>query len=233
MISACFTSFQRTELLFEAVAPFLEHDLISEVVIVDDCSDGHVWSTLSVYALLHPKIRLFRNANNLDCYKNKREVVSKASNEWVCILDSDNVFSKQYIDRLETLIIAGLNTKTVYQPSFAKPHFNFTKYEGVLVTRDNVRGHMGDPTFQTMLNAFNYFVNKEEFLRVFDASVDPVTSDSIFHNYNWLKAGNNIYVTPSLEYEHRVHDGSHYKKNVRRTPRHFHDSIVEKLNALR
>jgi hypothetical protein len=84
-----------------------------------------------------------------------------------------------------------------------------------------------------MLNAMNYFVHRDEYLRVWDGSIDPVTSDSLFQNYNWLKAGNEISVLPELEYEHRVHSGSHYQNNVRRTPRGFHESIIQKLKELR
>lgn len=233
MISACFTNHNRTELLFEAVKPFLEHEIISEVVISDDCSNDDVYRQLLTFAALHPKVRLFRNERNIDCYLNKREAVKRAINDWVFILDSDNIFTRQYIDRVESLWIAGVNDKTVYQPSFAKPHFDFTKYEGTNVTKGNVSGYMGDATFQTMLNAFNYFVNRSEYLRVFDATINPVTSDSIFHNYNWLRSGNSIYVVPDLHYEHRVHAGSHYQQNVRKTPAGFHESVVKRLKDLR
>jgi hypothetical protein len=180
-----------------------------------------------------PKVKLFRNEKNLDCYRNKRESVDRAANEWVIVFDSDNIMTKSYIDRVENLFVAGLNKKTIYQPSFAKPHFNFTRHEGLLVDQTNVGKRLTDDTFGTMLNAMNYFVSREEYLRVWDGSIDPVTSDSIFHNYNWLKAGNSIYVVPGLEYEHRVHNGSHYQNNVRRTPQGFHESIIQKLKELK
>ena len=79
----------------------------------------------------------------------------------------------------------------------------------------------------------NYFVNRDEYLRVWDGSIDPVTSDSLYQNYNWLNGGNSIYVVPNLTYEHRVHSGSHYQNNVRRTPQGFHDSIIEKLKNMK
>jgi len=112
------------------------------------------------------------------------------------------------------------------------PHFDFTKYQGIVFSKDNVSKYIDDVTFQTMLNAMNYFVNRDEYLRVWDGSIDPVTSDSIFHNYNWLKAGNSIFVLPGLTYEHRVHEQSHYKNNVRRTPKGLNKNIIEKINGL-
>ncbi len=69
-------------------------------------------------------------------------------------------------------------------------------------------------------------------LRVWDGSVDPVTSDSLYQNYRWLEAGNSIYVVPGLEYEHRVHDGSHYKEHHRKTG-NLYNELVQKLKEMR
>jgi glycosyltransferase involved in cell wall biosynthesis len=233
MISLCITTYNRTDLLFESFKQVLDDPRVSEIVVVDDCSSEEVFREVLIRSKVTSRLRLYHNQKNLDCYRNKREAISKASNQWVIILDSDNIITKPYIDKIESLFTAGLNPKTVYQPSFAKPHFNFTKYESFLIDKHNVAKYMVDDTFGTMLNAMNYFVNRDEYLRVWDGSVDPVTSDSIFQNYNWLNAGNNIYVVPGLEYEHRVHDGSHYQNNVRRTPRGFHQEIENKLKQMR
>lgn len=215
------------------MANILDHPFVSEVVISDDASDLKTYNELEIFARSYQKIKLFRNSTNLDCYKNKRQAVERATNDWVALLDSDNTFGKDYINRIENLYVAGLNERTVYQPDYAQPEFNFTHWAGLNITRHNVAQYMENPTFATMLNAFNYFVNRSEFLRVFDTSLDPVTSDSIFHNYNWLKAGNSIYVVPELRYGHRMHDGSHYANNHRRTAHGFHDGIVEALKSMR
>jgi len=233
-ISLCITTYKRTDLLFESFKQVLNDKRISEIVIVDDASGEDIYRQLkqSIPAGQSTNIKLYQNAFNLDCYRNKHEAISKASNEWVIIFDSDNIITKSYIDRIENLFIAGLNPKTVYQPSFAKPHFNFTKYESFLIDKSNVGKYMTDATFSTMLNAMNYFVNRNEYLKVWDGSIDPVTSDSIYQNLNWFKAGNNMYVVPGMEYEHRVHNGSHYQNNVRRTPKGFHERIEQELKSL-
>jgi glycosyltransferase involved in cell wall biosynthesis len=230
MISLCLTNFNRTELLYESYRQLVNDDRVSEIVISDDASSDEVYSTITWQSKALDKVKIYRNETNLDCYRNKRQAVKHAVNQWVIIADSDNIFTPEYVDRLFS---REWEVNTLLQPSFAKPHFDFRKYEGVLITKYNVSKFMEDPTFGTMLNAMNYFVNRDEFLRVWDGSVDPVTSDSIFHNYNWLKNGNSIYVCPDLTYEHRVHNQSHYQNNVRRTPHGFHESIEEKLKALK
>lgn len=226
MISLCITTYERTDLLFECFAQVVDDDRISEIVIVDDCSSLPIYEAIQNHVKDIAKVKLYRNEVNLDCYRNKKRSVELAANEWVIVWDSDNIFTKGYVD---TLFQKEWNVDTLWQPSFAKPHFNFSKYNGYYISKTNVAEYIHDDTFKTMLNAMNYFVNRNEYLRVWDGSVDPVTSDSLFQNYNWLNSGNSIYICFGLEYEHRVHDGSHYKNNVRRTPRGFHDSIIEKM----
>jgi glycosyltransferase involved in cell wall biosynthesis len=230
MISLCITTYNRTDLLYESFRQVLNDDRISEIVIVDDHSDESIWQTIFWQYNGVPKVKLYRNEKNLDCYRNKREAVSKASNEWVIVWDSDNVMTKEYVDAVYKE--KWLNT-LILQPAFAKPNFDFYPFAGNYYSKENASSWDLSGTFQTMLNAMNYFVNRDEYLRVWDGSIDPVTSDSIYQNYNWLKAGNSIYVVPGLEYEHRVHQGSHYQNNVRRTPRGFHEEIVNKLKELR
>lgn len=231
-ISLCITTYNRGDLLLQSFEHVAKDDRINEIVIVDDASTVYSDYVLSLQDRYKPKVKAFFNEKNLDCYRNKREAISKAQNEWVIILDSDNVITIDYINRIEDLFIAGLNRNTIYQPVFAKPHFNFTRYEFLHIDKTNVRNFMHESMFQVMLNAMNYFVNRDEYLKVWDGSIDPVTSDSIFQNYNWLKAGNSIYVVPGLEYGHAVHNGSHYQNNFRRTPRNFHQDIINKLSTM-
>lgn len=229
MITLCLTNYNRTDLLYESYRQLINDDRISEIVISDDHSNDEVYNTILWQAKAIHKVKIYRNETNLDCYRNKRQAVKHATNEWVIIGDSDNIFTPEYVDRLFT---KEWEVDTLWQPSFARPHFNFKAYMGHYISRRNVSGYMGDDTFKTMLNAMNYFVNRDEFLRVWDGSVDPVTSDSIFQNYNWLKAGNSIYICPGLEYDHKIHDGSHYQNNRTRTPNGFHKSIEDKIKQL-
>lgn len=232
-ISVCFTSFNRTEMLYEAISPFLSDPRVTEIVISDDASHLELYNTIYWQFASVDKVKIFRNEVNQDCYMNKKLAIERATNEWVCILDSDNLYSKEYVDRLENLWVAGLNEKTVYHPDFAKPHFDFRHIDGVSLNKGNVANFIHDDRTKTMLNAFNYFVNRAEYLKVFDPEIVPVTSDSIYQNYRWLNAGNSIYVVPGLSYTHRIHNGSHYQMNVKRTPNGLHEGIIEKLRAMK
>lgn len=84
-----------------------------------------------------------------------------------------------------------------------------------------------------MINTMNYFVNRDEYLRVWDKDMkEPWTADSAYQNYRWLEAGNMIHVLAGLQYEHRVHDGSHYQEHNRKTGKLF-DQVMDKMRALR
>ncbi len=230
-VTAAFTNFNRTELLFEAIDPFLNDDRINEIVISDDHSEDAIYNTIVWKYNGIEKVKIFRNETNLDCYRNKRMSVKRSTSDWVLILDSDNIFSRTFIDNL--FAHKPWDYSTVYAPEFAEPHFNFTALAGTLLSSDNIAQFVDIGSCTTMLNAMNYFVNREEFLRLWDGSIDPVTSDSLYHNYKWLKGGNNIYVVPGLRYSHRIHEGSHYRNNVKRTPQGFHDSLIERLKQMR
>lgn len=232
MISICIPTYNRTQLLYESFADLIDDDRISEIVILDDYSETKVWDEIRrTIQDDNDKIKLFRNHHNLGCYHNKREAIHLATNEWVYILDSDNVLKRESIDIIWNLQPMW-DPKVLLQPEFAKPHFDFRKYADELIWAQNVHKFASDQTFTTMLNAMNYFVNREEYLRTFEERPEPWTADSLLQNYNWLAKGNGIYVTPGLQYEHRVHDGSHYKEHHRKTG-NLYNELVEKLKALR
>lgn len=230
-ISICIPTWQRTDLLFECFEKVKGNDNITEIVIVDDASDWKIWEEIQERAKDNPKIKLFRNDVNLDCYANKHRSIELASNQWCCLWDSDNVFDFGYLYSLFQIL--DWKKDTIYTPDFAMPTFSFQQFSGLLITKGNVAGWVDAPMFSTMLNAANYFVNRDEYLRVWDGSgIDPVTSDSIFTTYNWLAAGNKIQVVDGLHYQHRIHPHGHYNNNVARTPAGFHESILNKLRNL-
>jgi glycosyltransferase involved in cell wall biosynthesis len=239
MITVAVTNFNREQLLYESIEQILDDDRVSEVVISDDASEYGLYCRVVDHYKAYPKVKIYRNEKNLDCYLNKHKAVSLASNEWVLLIDSDNVFSKEFIDKLfEFKYNRCWLTGEMLQPSWAQPHFDFRPFANQVIDKHNVSNLMPQHQFQTLLNAANNFFDRDTWLSVFDSTVDPVTSDSIYQNYRWLEAGNSIYVVPGLSYFHRVNnhsneEKSHYMKNHRKTKPGFHESIVNKLKAMR
>lgn len=205
-------------------------DRVGEIIIVDDASEITMYEELKKLCSFFPKVKLYRNLFNRDCYLNKHTAVSFCNYDWVGLWDSDNLFDTDYLDKIYNY---EWDESTIYTPSFAKPSFDFRYYSGLTISAENVKEYIEKPLFETMLNAANYFVPKNKWLSVWDNSTDPVTSDSIFQCYNWLKNGGKIFVVPGLEYIHTIHNGSHYQTNVQRTQKGFHEDILKKLKELK
>lgn len=227
-ISLAIPTWERDELLASSFANVYDDPRISEIVIVDDCSDLKLFDEVKRKFDSLSKVRLLRNIINVDCYQNKMRTVSFCNNEFCILLDSDNSISKDYIDKIFEY---EWRPDIILTPDFAVPNFNFQAYSGLLISKENIAEWIDKPMFETMCNAANYFVNRDKYVEVWDGSVDPVTSDSIYMAYKWLAAGNKIQVVKDLIYFHRVHRG-HYQINVNRTAPGFHESVLNKLRQL-
>lgn len=230
-ISISIPTWNRFEETMESFMDVYYDDRIEQITIVDDASDFRYYEQLAGLCSHLEKVNLRRNESNSDCYRNKYLSLVFTYKQRSILLDSDNKISKDYIDKLYS--IPEWDSKTIYTPSFASPHFDFRAYEGITVTKENVAEYIDKPMFEVMLNAANFFVDRNEYIRIWDRDTDPVTSDSIYFCLKWLEAGNKIYVVPGLTYHHRVWEDSHYQKNQHRTPQGFHESILQKLRELK
>lgn len=225
-LSIAIPTYNRTNVLYESFAGVYDDPRVESIVIVDDASEAKVFDELVEKLEPLDKVQLYRNLSNADCYRNKYNAVAFCQTEFCILLDSDNRIDKNYLDRV---FECEWRPDTILTPSFAAPHFDFTMFEGLTITKENVAAHMDKPMFETMLNAANYFVHCESYCKAFDPGVDPVTSDSIFIAHQWLMNAGKIFVVPKLNYFHRVWPESHYRTQNHRTPAGFHQSIIQKL----
>lgn len=229
-ISICIPTWGRVQMTIESFYDVYNSDKVSEIIIVDDTSDIEIYEDLKLMCDALPKVKLYRNLTNQDCYRNKMTSVSFATNEWVVLLDSDNKIDQSYLD-----IIFDLHWERncSYMPSFAAPSFNYNQFAGNIITKENVSQLIGKPLFDTMLNCMNFFINRDEYLRVWQDVENPKTADSIFFNYCWFNAGNEMYVVPNLSYQHLIHSGSHYVNNNHLTPDGLYESILNNLRQMK
>lgn len=223
-------TWQRVQQTIDSFAQVLDDERISMIFIVDDASTDGSFEKLGWHFKDNDKVAVYRNYENMDCYRNKNRAMKTARGEFGILLDSDNTITTDYLDALYSIPEWGKNI--AYQPSFAKPHFDFRKWNGLTLTKENVAQYV-DTHLSTAMNAMNFFINRAEYLRVWDGNVEPVTSDSIYFSLCWLRAGNKILITPNLEYEHYIDpDGKgHYQQNYKRTG-NFHQLVMDELKQL-
>lgn len=229
-ISLCITHYNRAELLVDSFKNILTDDRVSEIVIVDDCSNEDVYNKVAWQVLANYQVKLYQNETNLGVYHNKKRSIELATNDWCIVFDSDNVIDTDYIDKLYALQPWDKNTE--YCPALAEPAFNYSSLAGPPITKENVNTLWKHNQFEAFLNTMNSFFNREEYLKVWDGSIEPISSDSIYMNYKWLAAGNAIQVVEGMKYYHRIHNGSHYVNNCAKS-NVIHRDIEMKIKRLK
>ena len=231
-LSLCITNFNRDRMLFESFQNVLNDDRVSEIVIVDDCSPESIYKRVREYTKGYDKVKLFKNRKNLGCYRNKAEAIRMATNEFVIIFDSDNIMTKKYIDKI---FEQDWDENTILAPDYVVS-FDYRHFADNVLTRNNVAKFVDKPRFDCLINTMNYFVHKDNYLKVWDGSIEPWTADTIYQNYRWLESGRSFKIVRGLEYEHRIkhnlrEEKSHYTTHVRQTGNLF-NNIMNKLRRL-
>lgn len=229
-ITLAITTFNRFDLLVQSFEKVIDDPRLKEIVIVDDDSDMNIFQQIVNEWKDHPKVQIFRNASNVGVYRNKYHSVFFSKSDWVIVFDSDNVIDTDYIDALYS--IEEWHEHIVYCPEFAKPKFDYRHFNGQLISRSNAAFMFKKKQFDCLINTMNCFVNRNEFLKVFDNEIEPSAADSAYFNYKWLMAGNEMWIVPGLQYEHRIHNGSHYVQNIAKSNA-FHSKMMDAFKYMK
>lgn len=211
-ITLAITNFNRTTELLDSFIRVVNDDRISEILICDDYSDTATGIFLTELCNESPKIWVEFSGENIGMSRNKAKAIALASNEWCILFDSDNILDKQYIDSIYA--VKTWSPDTIYNPSYARPHFDFRHFAGRTLRRGNIRKYHKMRNFDSMINVCNYFVNRKSYLANFVHDESIKGTDTSFFLYNWLKRGNKFHIVRGMEYEHKVHDGSEFLKNL-------------------
>lgn len=207
------TTYNRYEMLLESFAGIIDDPRIDEILVMDDCSEDKYWNKIKDLPNFNPKIKVVRQLQNRGMSVNKRDAVFNSKNDWVILADSDNVFNNNYVDAFFGL--GKYMKEHIYCPSFAAPNFDYRKYQGnVYFKSSSFQLLLQDSQFSCLMNTCNYVVNKEAYLSVWEENKEMIASDTIWFNYLWLKSGNGFFVVPGMEYQHRVHKGSGFLKEM-------------------
>lgn len=230
-ISICCPTYNRFDMTIECFAQVIEDDRVSEIILQDDFSTDGSYEKLIEYYKDNKKVHIEQNPSNYDCYLNKAESLSYTANHFTILIDSDNIIDKGYIDAIYA--IPEWDENTFYTPSFARPHFDFREFEGLVLSKENIAQYIENKKIEVCLNAANYFVSAIKYLSIFDDEINPITSDSIYMISRLFESGGKLIIVPNMEYEHRIHDGSHYRNNISRTPKMFHGELITKLKNMK
>jgi hypothetical protein len=220
-ISLAITTFNRSDLTIASFIQVMDNAFIDEIMIVDDCSDINIFMQLNqlIANLNNDKIKLYRNEANLKPFFNKYEAVKGCKNDWVILLDSDNIINNDYLKVIEKI---DKESNVLYCPSIlhrlgSEGDWNYGEFSGLIVDKNNVKEYFGRyNNFDAFMNTGNSFLNRKKYIEVIESSeIDPVLSvnDALYLSYLWLLHGNKMIAVPNLGYIHRIHTGSWYQNN--------------------
>lgn len=237
-VALCITHYNRVDMVMRSFEKVANDPRISAIIIYDDNSDKEAYNDLFVRTLYMDNVYVFAGRQNVGCYHNKAQAIREADllndSEYAILLDSDNVIDTSYLDALFRVPQEYWDGKTILAPEFARPAFRYHQFAASYFDKNTIKQHiptMQSTQFDCLINCANYVVPVKEYLRVFDPDFNPWTCDTVYQLYNWLKAGNGMYVVPGMQYDHLIHDGSHYKENVHKVPGLF-EEITQKIMKL-
>lgn len=243
-ISVAIPHYNNARFMNETISSIINDTRISEIIICDDKSNDLQELTAYINSCNSNKIKLYLNETNLGCYHNKLESISKCTNEWAILLDSDNIIDKSYIDILYS--INNWDKTYIYAPHIAatfpgplSPNLNYTKYANTKITKEIYINDFNDNNFQCLINTCNYFlpVNEYKSCMVWGKNtysreqIDSLDSAVLFTD--WLSNNNNIFIVSNLVYKHRIHSLSNYAvSNARKYENMVKQFLYNKIKQL-
>ena len=113
LVSALVTVYNRQHILNETVESLLGSSCSDiEIILADDCSLDGSWSLCQNLQVSCPRVRAFRNLQNLGDYANRNRAASLARGKYLKYLDADDLIYPHslqvMVDALEKFPTAGL-----------------------------------------------------------------------------------------------------------------------------
>ena len=262
-ISVAIPFYNNTAFLEDCLRIPLLDPRVDDIVISDDCSRDEEWEvfngllkgwsqgalfnldsctrTRDIFSDMTAvdlsenmwKVRVERNDQNMLGFRNKVIAVSKAKNDWVYLLDSDNYFTEQTLPCLYDFV--DWDPAVCYIPNMAtmeRTHdgngdlgpswddwnyrrFGYSKIDLKMMKQFINESLRRKPNFglDGLLNNGNFLVHKETYLAAVadgfhNPNFKPQAACSIAQIYLFYRAGLSLQIVPGLTYYHRLHKNS-------------------------
>lgn len=252
-ISLCIPHYNNSNYINDLLENTIDDDRINEIIICDDRSyDNERKNLIKLVQNLNlkfDKIKLYLNNNNIGCYHNKLYTLSKCSNEWACLIDSDNIINKNYIDIL--YLFNNWNDNLIYAPMWAKtfkdnlqhvnsPGLNYSQFKNQYIDSKKyieLFESNNNINFKCLINTCNYFLPVKKYINIMKKynyvryKIDCLDSNVLFSD--WILNNNKVYIVENLIYKHRLHNNSNYiLSNSKKYSVEVENNILNKLKNL-
>lgn len=225
-ISLAIPFYNTSKFFLDCIKYSLDNQFVSEIVVNDDCSTPEEWKNLNILVetLDSKKIKIFRNDKNVKAFRNKYITVTKCTNEWVYLLDSDNYpFENNYdilkeVDQtLEYICYSPckLFCKYDHQDEYQTISDYSFKYDLIGIEESKDAIFKKTKWFDWFLNTGNYFFNKNFYLNslkeaFLNESVPLLDADTAAAFYFWLKNDGQFKIIQNLSHNHRLRNDSNW-----------------------
>lgn len=233
-ITLCIPTYQRFDFLKTNLVEYLKNPYIDEIVISDENGADNL--QIQQHFPDQPKLKLFSNERILGPFLNKNKAVSYASNEWVCLMDSDNFAPVEYFEAWAKYIQKHeLDTQTVYMPIRTIPQrghrgFDYSEFQKMVWSKQTICLKNLDK-LNCMLNTGNYIFYRQTYL---DADqLHPELHDKcdvvdvLLKNILMCKNGAKMVLVPDMTYHHIVHLKSFFLQNRRHNYKRSYDNVKQ------
>jgi hypothetical protein len=237
-VSLCIPTLNRYDaFLSKNIREYLKNDRIEEIVICDENGED-IEKILKNFT--DSRIRLYKNESLLGPFRNKIKCCELSSNEWVCLIDSDNFAHEEYFSALEKYFIEesdSIDEFTIILPGFSKPNFDHRGLGKLTITKENFSEISKGKNLNdilVMMNTGNYVINKKilSLLKLSDEKENIEKSDSCDVIYLSTLLMEQLPVkfkiVPEMWYDHTVHEGSIYIEKHREYL-DFNKKIIERF----
>jgi hypothetical protein len=245
--SLCIPTIDRYDTFLSKYLPkYLDNELINEIIISDE--NGNDINKIQHFFPNNTKLKLFKNNNVLGPFLNKINACSKASNEWITLIDSDNFADINYFMIAKMYIEQNIKERKniILAPCKANPNFNYSHLSGFIYkktqfhTNNNLESRIKNNNHthsEVLMNTGNYIINKyliqnlnlsNEINNIqYSSACDVIYMNTLFFEQLDL----NMHIVPNMEYTHVVHNDSIYTKTCNNF-RNFNNEIYERYKKL-
>ncbi|MGZ3763304.1 MAG: glycosyltransferase family 2 protein [Mucilaginibacter sp.] len=115
LVSIALCTFQGKNFLKKQLESLLSQTYRNiEIIAVDDCSVDHTWAILQDYAETNPKLKIYRNDQNIGYSRNFEKAIKLCKGDYIALADQDDIWES---NKIEILMAAIKDNIMVYHNS--------------------------------------------------------------------------------------------------------------------
>ncbi len=201
-----------------------------ELIIVDDCSTDNSVNVIKSYT--DNRIKLFINKENLGLAQTVKRGIEKATGEWIVFLESDDILTKDYIEKKVKIAHKYQNINLIFNDceffGDEKKIHNFTKAlkktRKVLKNKNYPRNMFYNFYLSNKIFTFSSVMAKrEDLLKI---NFEPPI-DSLLDWWLWVQMAyiGDFYYIPEMLTKWRLHTDSYIYKSKHFSPKQLQMKI--------